>query len=943
MLVQRLPVNRWLLIVGLSAVGWCLGCEKRDPKYLEGRSSPRSKAVHTNLAARPSNSNVMAPEPARSDASEALAAASNLLDIGTREALESAYRIQLKHLGQFDTNTFLTLSRLVARMVDDQDKDELARKRMYLELLTSSVTNIFHGEEARDWLVNLKVALVDVYSKQGLERDSEEVVLQLQKEVSTELQPFFARAANARREIEEDLARMQREQPDLLKAPAPSPAMLELKAQILGGFEEYDRERLRLALEDHHLPSGEIKAVLEYSDAKRAGQPAVNPAFDELISQASGAARHFNSRASEDRTRRVLGALAAKPSSNLLFLSNSLAGFTTNKRLSDAVADAWRAWNFDFNDGRDVGSPWARIRVRDFDEEDGIGMALAVLNLKGAQLDRESRLQRALALSEDADVLRWRDDFFRIQGELARQRNPLEKLMGGVFTNWTDDVSRQAAVLAFQQEARTYSALAKELESLRRRGTALPNAGAAEWVTINRVSSALPAKSVLVEFLKFPLDSGPTEALQDRYGAVVLSPHPGEPRAVRLGKSADVDQAVASLRELVNRDERNAPTGAETAAALQRISDLVWRPLEALLPEGVDTIYLNPDGDLHLVPFEFLPVRGSFLGENVFIRRISRAAVFGADPPNPNGTRRLALWFNPDYDANREMAGSGSAQGLANGAAVGTRSPGLEQGGNFLGQLGSASKEASEVARLARTMGGLQLEMYSGRDASEHRLATMRAPFALHIITHGLFAPGPPPVVKGSFGADMPTGNTLRDHQLVMLAAFGGQLPRDSKLPTYRAAVALAGANHAWRDWRRGITATSGTDGILTAFEAAQLDFNGTWLVALAACETGVGTVVDGEAVVGMQSVCLQAGALNVLYALWKLDDPYSPEFMKRFYSELFKAGDPGVAFALVQRSEFRRLYAGRQENLPLALRLSGPFALVSRAPQVRISFPRSE
>ena len=64
--------------------------------------------------------------------------------------------------------------------------------------------------------------------------------------------------------------------------------------------------------------------------------------------------------------------------------------------------------------------------------------------------------------------------------------------------------------------------------------------------------------------------------------------------------------------------------------------------------------------------------------------------------------------------------------------------------------------------------------------------------------------------------------------------------------------VALAGAQQTLKLWSQRKAPEPETDGILTAEEVASLDLNGTWLVTLSACETGVGEARSGEGVFGL-------------------------------------------------------------------------------------------
>jgi CHAT domain-containing protein len=173
---------------------------------------------------------------------------------------------------------------------------------------------------------------------------------------------------------------------------------------------------------------------------------------------------------------------------------------------------------------------------------------------------------------------------------------------------------------------------------------------------------------------------------------------------------------------------------------------------------------------------------------------------------------------------------------------------------------------------------GFQTTQFVQKNATESNLKQIKGPALVHIATHGYFL------------QDVNTQGS----------AFGIHLENANDNPLLRSGIILAGGA-ATVSGNKAPNLQSNDNGILTAYEAMNLNLEGTDLIILSACETGLGDVKAGEGVYGLQRAFLVAGADALIMSLWKVDDAATQQLMTSFYQNWMKLGNKQKAFKQAQ------------------------------------------
>jgi CHAT domain-containing protein/tetratricopeptide (TPR) repeat protein len=357
-------------------------------------------------------------------------------------------------------------------------------------------------------------------------------------------------------------------------------------------------------------------------------------------------------------------------------------------------------------------------------------------------------------------------------------------------------------------------------------------------ITYTTIRNALKPDEAAVEIIRISKFAGKFNS-EVMYAAIIITSG-NAPELVLLNNGNEIESSGISVyrKNITEMKPDNVSYS------------LLWEPIEKKIAPK-KKIYVSPDGIYNQISLYTLKdATGKFIIEkhNLILVGNSKDVVKLSVATKPLLKKTAALVGNPNYGSNDIIA-----------PLPGTK---------------------TEVENVKKTLGlaKYNTEVYMKDEATEEKVKSLHAE-VLHIATHGFFLSD----------LDKVSGEKI----------LGVETSTAKKNPLLRSGLMLANCEKIFDETgEKGNT----NNGILTAYEVMNLSLEGTDLVVLSACQTGLGDIKSGEGVYGLQRAFLVAGARSVIMSLWDVSDDATMELMTEFYKLYTVSGNKQESFLAAEK-----------------------------------------
>ncbi|MCZ8353350.1 MAG: CHAT domain-containing protein [Cyclobacteriaceae bacterium] len=392
-------------------------------------------------------------------------------------------------------------------------------------------------------------------------------------------------------------------------------------------------------------------------------------------------------------------------------------------------------------------------------------------------------------------------------------------------------------------------------------------------VTWQDVQKTIKPKQAAIEMVRFRYHNKKfTDTIY--YAALIITPTSKQPELVVLNNGNELEKAIKYYKNNIKFEIEDKTS-----------YNLFWRSISERLNKvapKTKKIYFSADGVYHALNLQTLlnPQSGKYVADEYEIQLLTNTKDLIGAIQKIDSRNEAFLFGYPDY------TNTINENNIPDSNILNYDLDSLKR--EFVrGRISMLPGTEKEVKGLFNTLAkqNWKTETFILGQATESKLKDLRSPKVLHIATHGFF-------MQDVNVKDNSKGFIGIDNQKIF------------ENPLLRSGLLLAGSQQSLD----GKNNFDEEDGILTAYEAMNLDLSNTDLVVLSACETGLGEIKNGEGVFGLQRAFQTAGAKSIIMSLWKVNDTSTQELMQLFYNNWLSSGDKRKAFIQAQDS-MRRKY----------------------------------
>jgi CHAT domain-containing protein len=426
--------------------------------------------------------------------------------------------------------------------------------------------------------------------------------------------------------------------------------------------------------------------------------------------------------------------------------------------------------------------------------------------------------------------------------------NSTDEDLKSQFTDWQQKKEKLTLALSMSPQQLTENeidpnALQQEVERLEKeisqRSEIFAQSFESKRITYDDVKKSLKPNEVAIEMVRYRYFNH-TFTDSVIYAALYIRNDLPKPKVIMLKDGTKMENRYFKYY-------RNAITGK----VADNISyDVFWEPIYKEIGQA-STIYLSAEGIYNQINLEAIPSpEGKYVIDNSNIVLVSN-------------TRDLYL----HKVKTRATASDNSASMFGNPTFYMTASA-----DHAVVSLPGTEKEIDQLQFMLKQKGWLTNE-YVEKSATEEKVKELNSPKIFHIATHGFYKPT----------EDVTLEEEMEGNEAIL-----------AQNPLLRTGLLLKGAGDLLDKTSYNYNMDNG---ILTAYEAMNLNLDRTDLVVLSACETGLGELTAGEGVNGLQRAFLVAGAKVLIMSMFKVDDDATQKLMLKFYQKWLNTGNLRQSF----------------------------------------------